>query len=236
MKVSAAFPAAPMYARGISDAIKVQFRFKEGSLANEADSSRTMELTDASVVHDALEIGENGKFAFDCDYFGANDFTLEAKITFYSWGEGAGQPSYVFGQYDNVSLDVSTNSWNLRVHNGVLLWVERRGTITTATPSTVTAERFAFQLNREYHVVAERVGGTVSLYVDGVFYVSLASTTPLTNSPAPVMSEQIGSSTSIPGHGRCSRRIRDIRIASRALYRGNIYDNFSGIREAESKP
>lgn len=237
MKVPAAFPAAPMYTRSISDAIKAQFRFNEGSIANEADPSRTMELTDVSVVRNALETGEDGKFAFDCEYFGANDFTIEAKITFYSWGNAnVAQPSYVFGQYNNEALNVPTNSWNLRVHNGVLHWVERRGTTTTATPTTVTAERFAFQLNREYHVVVERVGGTVSLYVNGAFYTSLASTTPLTNSPAPVMSEQIDPGTFTNGYGRCSRRIRDIRIASRALYRGNIYDNFSGIREAESKP
>lgn len=168
--------------------------------------------------------GPDGVASITVPYFGAGDFTVEAKITFIDFGDTAG--AYILGQYADGAASLPENSWQFRLvlPQRVLLYAERRNDVTISTPTSISGERFAFELDKEYHCVVERTGGVATVYVNGKPYSSVASNTPLTNSPTPVLTSQVA-----PGDttfGRCTRRIRDIRIAARPLYYGAIYDNF----------
>lgn len=225
IKTLPAFPSLPKYTAAVAPDIVAQFR---SGLTNENGGSPIQLSGGASVEGDYIVTDrDTGVYEFPCEYFGAADYTVEAKITFLELGASTGH--YIFGQYENGSLNSPRNSWNLRIQaNRTLHWVERRATSTIATTTVIGGTVFALELNREYHVVAERVGATLSLYVDGNLYSTLTTAAPLTQSPDPVRSEQ-STASSNPAFGRCARKIRDIRIAKRALYYGRINKNFKSF-------
>jgi len=220
-----AFPAAPFYPFRVDQSLRAQFRFDKYGKYNEADGSQIKLSGNAIVEDDAVTLTEDGRFEFPVNAFGAGDFTIEAKVTFYDWSSTDG--NYVFGQY--YSSITNDDSWNLRVRNSS---TNKRALFVLSRPGTVASTPdgpYDLELNKEYHIVVERVSGVITIYIDGSVYSTYAYAHAL---HIPV-SNLVTSETRSAGYGRCSRRIRDIRIADRALYHGAVYDNFKRFRSAE---
>lgn len=220
-----AFPAAPFYNLATDNSIRAQFRFGKYNKYNEADGVPIKLMGNAVVEEDAVKLTGDGRFEFPVNAFGAGDFTIEAKVTFYDWSSFDG--SYIFGQY--YSSITNDDSWNLRVSNTS---TKKRALFILSRPGTVVSTPegpYNLELNKEYHIVVERVSGVITIYIDGSVYSTYAYAHAL---HIPV-SNLVTSETRSVGYGRCTRRIRDIRIADRALYHGAVYNNLKRFRTQE---
>src|SRR5690606_18228934 len=126
----------------------------------------------------------------------------------------------MLGQHVAGDKVTARNSWVFRASNTgtnkFFQWIENRMGVTSY--NTAESAPFFVQLNKEYHAVVERFAGVTRIFVDGFLYGQFASAEPLVESPDNVFSE----SWDLTGFGRCLRKIRDIRIAKRAMYKGKV--------------
>lgn len=220
-----AFPAAPFYTFSADKSLRAQFKFGKYDKFNEADGNQIKLSGNAVVENDAVTLTDDGRFEFPVNAFGAGDFTIEAKVTFLTWSST--NLNYVFCQYDTGATN--DDSWNLRVKNTS---TDKRVLFILSQPGSVFSTPdgpYSLELNKEYHIVVERVSDVITIYIDGDKYSSFSYSNPL-HIP---YNNTVTSENRSNGLGRCNRKIRDIRIANRALYHGAIYDNFKRFRSAE---
>lgn len=147
-------------------------------------------------------------------YFGAADFTLECRLTITG---ASTDPIYMWGQCGSGG---ATNSWSLRVVAGKLRMVFSKTGAAGGTEGTaiITLSALAnWVADVEYYIVAERVAGVTTLYIDGVQQAQSALVNfALINSTLDVTRGDGA------GCGYAAINIRDMRISKTSQYKGVV--------------
>lgn len=207
-----AFPSADRYPVRTDRAVALQYtNLKEDSLVSDTGDYPLTLTGDAKVVDGRLVTG-TGNFSAPCPTFGQGDFTIEAKITFLV-PSGEVPWMVILSQYDGV-VGSALSSWNLAVNSST------KQVALILAPSSWTAA-CSFVYGVEYHFVVERIASTVTVYQDGIPILTATYGAAIKGTSLPVSASSYSTST-YPSQ----RIIRDIRVASRALYNGAIHKNF----------
>ena len=219
MNARAVLPAMPYYEAAIAAAIKAQYRFKADSPKNERLTGQQVTVVDGVIANGRIETNFAGRYAIPASAFGAGDFTIECKLTLLNDIESVVQ---IMGVIQGTSAASQNNSWNLYYSSGVL----RFGVWPSVQVAYNTFDMGALTLGVENHIVIERVGNTISGYVNGALRGSLAFTAALVVPTDPTITSYHKTN---PTNYKGSRYLRDIRIADRALYRGAVNNNIKSF-------
>lgn len=190
-----------------------QFTFREGDTTDEISKS-PVSLSGSSITNGAIRttFASNSRFNLQAAYFGDGDFTVECKVNI------ARKSSYFYllAQWygGGTAISDSRNSWGLSVGDDM-----KPGFIFKANNvQNQLSSDIALQYNKDHHIVVERVDGVMNIYVDGVLGKSWAN-----NAVLPVSTTALIANYALSGVGGYAEySLRDIRIASGAMYKGKI--------------
>lgn len=211
--------ALPYYDPAIADDIMVQCTFRNGNPRNEKTQERITHADATSLVRHGALVSNNtyaSKWSIPKNYFGAGDFTIETKAVVKAVNGTGIAP--IIAHWNN---SVSNNSWALWVRGstytfGITIADATGGASTTVVLDTAVSGGKTLTLNREHTIVVERVGSTVSLYLDGELAATGTCAWPLFNSTAAFSNRWVEA-------GIYSQvDVRDIRMSKRAMYNGTI--------------
>ena len=220
-----AFPALPYYVPSVATGIVVQYRFKEDSLLDEKGTGVVTLAGGASVSAGYIDTGVSGHATFPTPYFGAADFTIDVKFTLIQLRTSSVW-NVVLAQYAE-NIEATQSSWALSYNSSTkILHFLASPSLVQPAIGTTGLPVPELVLGREYHIVVERVGSRLTMYIDGKLYVTSNYATALKQTDIPVSTNSIQGGVDEGG----IRRLRDIRIASRALYRGSINNNFKSFQ------
>ena len=159
---------------------------------------------------------------------GATNFTLECRFIVKTLTTSATTP--IVAQWRG---DTNQNSWAIWQRNdGKVGFTVAASDGNGATGYAYITSLSAITLGREYHIVTERVGSTITLYLDGVVQGTTTHSAVLANSNLPltnvyeVAPAQLG-----------ANKVWDIRIAKCAMYNGVITSKqFPKFTRTQPKP
>lgn len=209
---------APKYTTAIAADIVAQFGFRRDDCHNEVTGKPFAFISNAAVKYGQLYGGNTAaeRHTADIDYFGAADFTYEVKFRVHAGSsipaEGVVLPSHWH------------NGAQAHDNNRYLFLVQPNGSInvgfginaSTIGSTSISSAGGLVGVGKDYHFVAERQNGVLKGYLDGVLILTLALPNPLwatTNNK--LFNYYTGSTTS-------QVYVWDIRIAKRAMYKGNV--------------
>lgn len=212
--ISATLPGLPdnTYSTTEAAAIVAQATFARSPRDDKTGALVSVEAAAGSINYGRLSFSSNSATAFSwgalTPNFGAADFTIEMRVLPGTSGI-SGNPVFVIGQFLNSS---AKNSWHVRLMDGCL-GVVFSPTGAALTGLVVLKDTAAYVPGQEYFIVAERVGTTVTLYVDGVPKATATLSGALPTSDIPIKRGDVGT---------CAAAIRDVRISSTSQYKGVV--------------
>lgn len=191
----------PVYPVATAASIVAQFPFRRDDPHNEVSGAPMSMGGATSLLWGMLRTGASvsDTFSTPIDYFGGGDFTYEFKFRIPTMPSG------------NIGLIGQTSQLEFQViGDGRLL----TGISLGGSFSVKSSALGLITVGTTYHVVAERVGGVLTIYVNGAVAINYGSGLPLTQTGSTVISQLTGSAL--------TRYIWDIRVAKRAMYRGVV--------------
>ena len=210
--------ALPSYDPAIAADIMVQCTFRNGNPRNEKTQERITHADATSLVRHGALVSNNAyvsKWVIPKNYFGAGDFTIETKAIVKAVNGTGTTP--IIAQWNN---GITNNSWALWVRGGTytfgLTIADANGTSAPVVLDTAASGGKALTLNREHTIVVERVGSTVSLYLDGVVAATGTCAWALFDSTINI------SNRWVEAVAYSQVELRDIRMSKRAMYNGTI--------------
>lgn len=191
----------PTYTPEVAADIVAQFGFRRDDPHNEVSGKPLAMGGGTSLLWGQLRTpaASTDTFSTDIDYFGAGDFTYEFKFRLTSMPGGL---MGLFGQPGRHEFQV--------INDGRLManFLYGSSFVVRSSPvGTITA-------NNTYHVVLERLNGKVTLYINGAVMFTANDSAALGGPTGNVITQFTGSTL--------LRYIWDIRVAKRAMYRGNV--------------
>lgn len=220
--ISAAFPAVPDRRYSEADQANVVAQFS-GSNPAEQILSAYVGVTDGSlVINNQINIPGGGfQLSKTTVPFMDADFTIEARVGINSI---SASPTSLCGQFLSGRTD---NTWQLRNVAGNLVAVlSKTGGVADADLITLNSG-VAWVAGQEYYLVVERVGSTITLYVDGVAKATATYSGTFPTSPTAI---QRGDYSTFNGW------LRDLRCSKVAQYKGNVPKFPQYPRVRKSKP
>lgn len=222
----AAFDPTPLpaltpqyYTNEVRDDIVFQAAFRNNALHNEMDFVGGRDITMAgttSVANGRLQTAQTtaARFSAPCKYFGAGDYTIE--VLFRLVAQPSNDNNALICQYQNPGAG---NSW-LIYFNSAGNWTFYHPTISSGGvgPGPSVGSTKAFPIGVDVHLVIERVGTTIKLYMDGEQVGSLTGTEGLHNASDTYPLRTWWGDNSMVS----TVSYKFIRIAKRALYNGSI--------------
>lgn len=202
----------PTYTLAQMDKILHQWTFRENIPVDEITGQSNFILQNAGYARGRIvtTTASSSNYYVPVDYFGAADFTMECNFRVGSITNHVD----LMTQHYSSSVTNANNRYAIRVLNGGSIQV-----LFNATSGAFTERKSAalVALNRDYHLVVERLDGVITAYLDGVSVLSFTMDTPLW---ATVDNKISGRTDNETGYG--AREIWNIRIASKALYKGVV--------------
>lgn len=203
------------YEPAVLDDIVVQCSLRNGNARNEKTGQNitTSGSGAATCFGISTTLAASSRYYIPTDKFGDANFTIELKLVMLGSTGASTRP--FFGQYRGGTSD---NSWIFYTlgSNIVFQALDQLGNIVSLDSAAAGKTWVA---GVEYHVVVERVGAVVSMYIDGVLMQSGTLVGPLVDMSAyPYITNLYDTSPA----KYCATTIRDIRIAKRALFNGTI--------------
>lgn len=207
------------YTNELRDDIVFQTAFRNNALHNEMDFVGGRDITMAgttSVANGRLQTAQTttARFSAPCKYFGAGDYTIE--VLFRLVSAPGNDNNALLCQYQNPGAG---NGW-LIYFNSAGNWTFYHPTISSGGvgPGPSVGSTKAFPIGVDVHLVIERVGTTITLYMDGEVVGTLTGTEGLFNaSDTYPLRTWWGDSSMVS-----TVSYKFIRIAKRALYNGSI--------------
>lgn len=192
----------PTYSAAVAADIVAQFGFRRDDPHNEVNGQPFAMGGAAGLLYGNLRTGTTAvdTFSTPIDYFGAADFTYEFKFRIPSLPSSGSMG--LFGQSGRHEIQV--------IADGRLMYNFTYGSSFSVRSSPVGS----IVANKTYHMVVERVGTVVKLYINGVLMDTSTNGLALGHPTGNVLTQITGSSL--------TRYIWDIRIAKRAMYRGVV--------------
>lgn len=202
------FPAFPDRRYSESDQANVVAQFNGSNPIEQISSAYVAVSGGAVIINNQLQIPNNGGFQFSktTPPFMAADFTIECRMLFNTI---AANPCSVIGQFLNSRSD---NSWHFRIMNGHIGAVLSK-TGAALTDLVVLESTITVVAGVEYYVVVERVGSTITLYVDGVPSATATYAGDFGQSPTAIQRGDISSYAGV---------LRDLRCSKVSQYKGNV--------------
>lgn len=191
----------PVYTAAVAADIVAQLPFRRDDPHNEVNGVPVSMGGGTSLLWGMLRTSASASdtFSIPIDYFGGGDFTYEFKFRIPSLPSG------------NVGLIGQTSQLEFQViGDGRLLTGISLGgsfSVKSSALGLITA-------GTTYHLVAERVNGVLTIYLNGAVVLNYGSTLPLTQTGSTVISQLTGTAL--------TRYLWDIRVAKRAMYRGTV--------------
>lgn len=202
-----------VYDRAVSDALRLQLGFRRGSNRCEINGTPVTLNGTAAIGTNARLTQTNATASWasiPVPYFGAADFTIEfmCNLSVISanglrighWTTQGGGPDAVWGILINSNRRISFAIQRTEVNSD---WIH-----------IVTADG-AFLLNRDNHIVVERVGDVCTIYLNGKVVAS-------GDMPIPIRKAGMFRTNGFSGTDSCAGSFWNVRIADRAMYRGEI--------------
>lgn len=225
--IAATLPGLPVnvYTTAEEANIAVQAAFSRSPRDDKTGRIVNVESAAGSVINGRLTFASSSVSAFSWPVltpnFGAGDFTIELRVLPGTSGI-SGNPVSILGQFVSTSPKCS---WGFQFIDGVIAAVfspTGSGTVGLVTLKDTTA----YVPGQEYYAVVERVGSTVTLYIDGVAKASATLTGSLFTSDISIMRGNLGT---------CAATIRDVRCSSISQYKGVVpvfpqYKRFATIK------
>jgi len=202
------FPAFPDRRYSDADQANVVAQFNGSNPIEQISSAYVAVSGGALVINNQLLIPNGGGFQFSktTPPFMAADFTIECRMLFNTI---AAYPCSVIGQFLNSRSD---NSWHFRIMNGHIGAVLSK-TGAALTDLVVLESTITVVAGVEYYVVVERVGSTITLYVDGVPSATATYAGDFGQSPTAIQRGDISSYAGV---------LRDLRCSKVSQYKGNV--------------
>jgi hypothetical protein len=207
------------YEPAVRDDIVFQAAFRNNSLLNEMDFVGGRQIVMAgptSVANGRLQTtaATTSRFSAPCKYFGAGDFTIELLFRLPAYPGTA--ENCVLGQYIDPG---NPNSWLLWYSSGggMIIYTASQASGGTALQSLSLGSNLV-PLNRDVHLVVEKVNNVLNAYMDGVLVGTQAHTFPLMDNTDTVPMRNNWNYTASTN----PLSIKWIRIAKRAMYNGVI--------------
>lgn len=200
----------PEYSVDDADAMILQLGFRRGSKLCEINDTPVTLNGTATISKDARLNLTNVSTSYaqiPIPYFGAGDFTIEFMcniselsangVRIGHWTSVGGGVDAIYGLVINPARRIS-------------FAIQR--TDATSDFENMTSGDGVFVLNKDTHIVVERVNGVCTIYVDGQ---TVASAT----LAVPIRSQASFRTNGFSGSDACAGRMWNIRIADKALYR-----------------
>lgn len=203
------------YEQSVLDDIVCQVSLRNGNARNEKTGQNITTSGTGAVMRDGITttLTNPSRFYIPTPHFGAADFTIELKLTMFSSSGTSTRP--IFGQFQGGA---GPNSWIFYTLGTNIAFQALTVEGNSITVDSATAGK-TWVAGVEYHVVVERVGTTLSMYIDGVLMDSGTLVGDLVNMDAyPHITNLYDTSTA----KFCASKIRDVRVAKRALFNGVI--------------
>ncbi len=191
----------PVYTPAVAADIVAQLPFRRDDPHNEVNGRPVSMGGATSLLWGMLRtsVSAADTFSLPVDYYGGGDFTYEFKFRLPSMPSG------------NIGLIGNTGQIEFQViGDGRLL----TGFLLGGSYSVRSSALGLITAGNTYHVVAERVDGVLTVYVNGVAVLNYGSGLALTSSGTNAITQLTGSTL--------TRYLWDIRVAKRAMYRGVV--------------
>lgn len=215
------FPKLPdweEYSSEVLNDIVVQCDLRDGNARN-AKTGELLTFSGTGVpVRERLvtTLANTSRWYIPCAYFGAGDFTIEFDIVFISHTGASSRP--FFGQFQGGA---GPNSWVFYTSaSGNVVFQANGADAASVSIDTATgpAKYQVMSAGREYHVVAERVNGVLSMYIDG----DLIGSAPFASALVDMTGYPITNLYDLANSKYCATEIGNVRVAKRALYNGAV--------------
>lgn len=203
------------YEQSVLDDIVCQVSLRNGNPRNEKTGQSITVSGTGAVMADGITttLVNTSRFYIPLPHFGAADFTIELKLVMLFSSGASTRP--IFGQFQGGA---GPNSWIFYTLGTNIAFQALTVEGNSVTVDSATAGK-TWVAGVEYHVVVERVGTTLSMYIDGVLMDSGTLVGDLVNMDAyPHITNLYDTSTA----KFCASKIRDVRIAKRAMFNGNV--------------
>lgn len=205
----------PTYSSADQDPIVVNMALRRDNAVNEVNDTYLPITGGKNLVRRGriVQDGSVGSYtSMRSDRFGDGDFTIECKVNFTSVNASTG--AVLLGEWhrsDQVSVN---NRWCIYVNPQRLLsfYVGK----IDATGALLVHNGPTLSYGIDYHIVVERVGTTLTMYVNGVAYSTTFS------APIPGILPYNVATNSTASYYNWTGEIWNVRIAKKALYNGDI--------------
>ena len=205
--ISAAFPAFPDRRYSVDAQANVAAQFT-GSNPVEQIQTAYVGVSNALIVNNQITI-QGGNFVLSkvTQPFMNADFTIEARVGINTVNAS---PTSLCGQFLSGRTD---NTWQLRNVAGKLVAVLSKTGGVADTDLITLDSGVAWVVGQEYYIVIERIGSTITLYVDGVVKATAIYAGAF---PVSAIAIQRGDYNAFNGW------LRDLRCSRVAQYGGNV--------------
>ena len=200
----------PEYSVDDADAMILQLGFRRGSKLCEINDTPVTLNGTATISKDARLNLTNVSTSYaqiPIPYFGAGDFTIEFMCNI----SGLSANGVRIGHWTSVGGGVDA-IYGLVINPARRISFAIQRTDATSDFENMTSGDGVFVLNKDTHIVVERVNGVCTIYVDGQ---TVASAT----LAVPIRSQASFRTNGFSGSDACAGRMWNIRIADKALYR-----------------
>lgn len=206
----------PEYSTADASAMRLQLGFRGGN--------RTCEITEQAMsLFGATSVGTNCRLTqtnaltsyaqVPMPYFGNGDFTIELMVNLSAWSVYGASVGH---WHSGAAAANDNNRWYLTFQpNRSIGFAMARTSSGTDTEGVVSAANL-FVLNRDNHVVVQRVNGVVTIYLNKVAVASGVIDFPMRGGAGVFRTQTFNGATSFAGS------MWNIRIADKAMYADGV--------------
>lgn len=206
----------PEYSSTDQDALVVNMALRRDNAINEITdtylpvSGGKNFVRRGRIVHD---VGTGSFTSMRSDRFGDADFTVECKVNITAVNSTTG--GVFLGEWFRSDQVNTNNRWMIYLNASRVLTFYVGKIDTTGAALVLSGPTLAYGI--DYHIVVERVNGTITIYVNGAAVASTAYAAAL-----PGIAPYNVATNSTANYYGWSGEIWNVRIAKKALYNGDI--------------
>jgi len=206
------------YSKSLADKVAAQYGFRRNSLADEAGNGTGVLYGTASVSEGRIKqtAVTTSYFQLPIRKFGQGDFTIElmAKVSSVNSSYGAA----ILGHWKAGAAASDENRWCIHIGaQGQISWNQARSANADDRHYFISPSG-KFKFNTDQHIVVEKIGQTVSIYVDGELAASQVGFDFPIRGEAPHYARSLSSQNTYTMAGE----VWNIRIVDQAVYGGTV--------------
>lgn len=206
------------YSKSLADKVAAQYGFRRNSLADEAGNGTGVLYGTASVSEGRIKqtAVTTSYFQLPIRKFGQGDFTIElmAKVSSVNSSYGAA----ILGHWKAGTAASDENRWCIHISaQGQISWNQARSANADDRHYFISPDG-KFKFNTDQHIVVEKIGQTVSIYVDGELAASQDGFDFPIRGEAPHYARSLSSQNAYTMAGE----VWNIRIVDQAVYKGQV--------------